>query len=123
MAHFRIINVDFDTTGKLQIIYTAFVKHLRKKRNATKQLFIDFKTAYASVRREILFNSLVEFDIPMKLVGLMKMCLAETYSRFLVGKNLSDMFPIRNGLKQGVALSPLPFNFVLEYAIMRVQVN
>ena len=70
-----------------------------------------------------MFNSLVEFDIPMKLVGLMKMCLAETYSRFLVGKNLSDMFPIRNGLKQGVALSPLPFNFVLEYAIMRVQVN
>jgi hypothetical protein len=33
------------------------------------------------------------------------------------------MFPIRNGLKQGVALSPLLFNFVLVYAIKRVQVN
>ena len=33
------------------------------------------------------------------------------------------MFPIRNGLKQGDALSPLLFNFVLEYAIRRVQVN
>ena len=33
------------------------------------------------------------------------------------------MFPIRNGLKQGDALSPLLFNFALQYAIRRVQVN
>jgi hypothetical protein len=45
------------------------------------------------------------------------------YSRVWVGKNLSDMFPIRNGLIQGDSLSPLLFNFALEYAIKRVQVN
>jgi hypothetical protein len=32
------------------------------------------------------------------------------------------MFPIRNSLKQGDALSPLLFNFPLDYAIRRVQV-
>jgi len=32
------------------------------------------------------------------------------------------MFPIRNGLKQGDDLSPLLFNFALEYALRRVQV-
>jgi len=36
---------------------------------------------------------------------------------------VSDRFPIRNGLKQGDALTPMLFNFALEYAIRRVQVN
>jgi len=50
------------------------------------------------------------------------MCLIETYSRVQVGKNLSCVFPIRNGLKQGDAMSPLLFNFALDYATRRVQV-
>ncbi len=87
------------------------------------QLFIDFKKAYDSVRREVLYNILIESGITMKVVRLIKMCLAEMYSRVQVSKNLSDMFPIRNGLKQGGFLSPLLFNFALEYTIRRAQVN
>jgi hypothetical protein len=39
------------------------------------QLFIDFKEAYDSVKREVLYIILIEFSIPMKLVRLIKMCL------------------------------------------------
>jgi hypothetical protein len=62
------------------------------------QLFIDFKKAYDSVRREVLYNNLIEFGVPMKLVRLIKMCLNETYSKVRIGKHLSDSFPIQNGL-------------------------
>jgi sorting nexin-29 len=87
------------------------------------QLFIDFKQAYDSVRKEVLYKILIEFCIPRKLVMLIKMSLTEAYSRVRVGENVSDRFPIRNGLKQGDALSTMFFNFVLEYAIRSVQVN
>jgi hypothetical protein len=45
------------------------------------QLFIDFKKAYDSVKREVLYNIVLEFGIPEKLVRLIKMCLNETYSK------------------------------------------
>jgi hypothetical protein len=49
----------------------------------------------------------------MKLVRLIKMCLTEAYNKVRIGKHLSDNFPIQNGLKQGDALTPFLFSFVL----------
>ena len=80
------------------------LEHKWEYNEAVHQHFIGFKKPYNSVRREVVYNILIEFRIPMTLVRLIKMCLTETYSRVRVGKNLSDMFPIRNGLKQGDAL-------------------
>jgi hypothetical protein len=63
-----------------------------------------------------LYNILIEFWVPMKLVRLIKLCLNKTYNKVRIDKLLSDNFPIQNGLKQRNALLPLLFNFALEHA-------
>ena len=60
------------------------------------QLFIDFKKAFDSFRWEILYN-IIEFGTLIEVVKVIKMCLRETCSRVRVGKNLSDIFPSKNG--------------------------
>jgi len=69
------INVDFDTTGQLLIMYSAFIEYLRQIRNTMKQCIscLDFKTAYNSVRRAVLYNIFPESDIPMKLLRLINL--------------------------------------------------
>jgi len=67
------------------------------------QLLTEFKEAYYSVSGEVLYNILIEIGIRMEIVRLIKTCLNEIYSRVWGG--MSDTFSIKNGLKQGDALS------------------
>jgi hypothetical protein len=57
------------------------------------QLFIDSEKAYDSVKREVLYNILIEFGTPTKLVGLIRVWWNETYSKVRIG-NMSDAFPV-----------------------------
>jgi hypothetical protein len=93
------ISVDFDVTDQDQIFCICQILGKKWEHNETvHQLFIDFKQAYDSVTREVLYNILIEFGIHMKLVRLFKMCLNETYSKVCIGKHLSDISAIQDGL-------------------------
>jgi hypothetical protein len=95
-------------------LYIQQIPEKKWEYNGTElQLFIDFKKAYDSVRREVLYSILIEFGIPRKLVVLIQMCLNETYITVRIDKYQHEMFPIQKGLKYGHALSPLLFNFSL----------
>jgi hypothetical protein len=80
-------------------------------------LFKHFKKAYDPIRREALYNILMEFGILMKLIRLIKMGLNEIKGTVCTGKQLSDTFSIQNGLKQRDALLQLCVNVALQYAI------
>ena len=120
--HQYAIRHNRSTTDHLFRIKQILDKKKWEYNEAMHKLVIDFKKAYDSVTREVLYNILIECGIPMKLVRLTKMCLNET-SRVWDGKHLSYMFPIKNSLKQEDALSSLLFSLALEYAIRGIHVN
>ncbi|KAJ4450246.1 hypothetical protein ANN_01665 [Periplaneta americana] len=63
------------------------------------QLFIDFKKAYDSVKREVLYDILIEFGIPKKLVRLIKMSLNETHNSVRIEYAIRKVQDNREGLE------------------------
>jgi hypothetical protein len=72
-----ITNVDFDVRDRrlIRFLYPSYTREKWEYNGTVHQLFIDFKKAYHSVRRDVLYNILIEFGMPRKLVGLIKMRL------------------------------------------------
>jgi hypothetical protein len=97
-----ITNADFEVRSKTdKIFYVHQIPERKWEYNGiVHQLFIDYKKAYDSVKKETLYNILIKFGICRKLAGLINICLNETYSSVCIGKNLSYMSTVENGLKQ-----------------------
>ena len=69
----------------MTLVDTSVVKHnmLKWEHNEeVHQLFIEFKKAYDSVSREVLYNIPIEFGIPMQLVRVIKLWGCYTSSKF-----------------------------------------
>jgi len=60
---------------------------------------------------------------PYKITSVDKVCLNKTYSKIWTCKPLSDVFPIKNGLKEIEISLSLLFNLALGYAIRKVKAN
>jgi hypothetical protein len=86
------------------------------------QLYIDYKQAY-DINRTELMEIMKEFGIPMKLVRLVKMTLANTNSKVKIQGKLSPSSETAVELRQGDSLSTLLFNLCMEKIIRNVRIN
>jgi hypothetical protein len=75
-----------------QIFYIRQILEKKWEYNeSVHQLLLYFKKDYDSVRREVLYNILIEFGVSTRLARLIETCLNETYSKVRIGKYLSDI--------------------------------
>jgi hypothetical protein len=71
----EIISAGFNIIDQVLVRFSAFVRYCRKKweyNETIHQLFINFKKAYDSVRKDVLYSILIEFGVPMKIFKLIK---------------------------------------------------
>jgi len=83
----------------------------------TRHLFIDFKSAYDTIKRGQLCNAVSKFNIPNKLKRLTQMTMENTQSQVRIQSDLSDLITTKKGLRQGDSLAWLLFNLALEKVV------
>lgn len=86
-------------------------------------IFIDLKQAYDCVSRQQLWTMLRNFEIPEKLVKIIEICNSNTYCIVRYQDELSPLFEVKSGLKQGDEMSPILFNLELGKVIRGISVN
>jgi len=74
------------------------------------QIFIDFKKAYDSGRKEVLYNTLTEFRIPMKVAGLIKQVSQWNLQQSPGRQELSDILLINTLRTRSFKLFKCPFS-------------
>nr|VZI03823.1 unnamed protein product [Spirometra erinaceieuropaei] len=99
------------------------LRHILEFRHNCQQstvvCFIDFAAAFDSVHRESLWRIMVLDGVPAKIIAMIKAYYRSTTARVLVRKNLSQPFGIRSGVRQGCILSPILFNYAIDWILER----
>jgi hypothetical protein len=85
--------------------------------------FINFRQACDSVRREEMYEALQYFPISNTLIRLIKATMRNTVAKVKVQTEMTVLFEIRDGLKQGDGLVPMLFSVIMECVLRTVQVT
>ncbi|XP_071036638.1 uncharacterized protein [Parasteatoda tepidariorum] len=88
-----------------------------------QNLFIDFKEAFDSINRNRLYEALVEFQLPPKLIRLVEASVSNTVCRVKLLGSLSEDIKVNNGVRQGDSLSCHLFNVAVEKVIRDAEIN
>lgn len=79
--------------------------------------FIDFSAAFDSVDRPALLEVLASKGVSPKMCNMIRCLYHRTTSKVRVYNTLSNPFTISTGVRQGSILSPILFNFVVEWVL------
>jgi hypothetical protein len=93
------------------------LEHRYRYQRPTVTCFLDFTAAFDSIHRPSLWRILEADGLPPKLLRLVKLFYIQPGNRVLVNGELSNRFETRTGVRQGCPLSPILFNFIVDWIL------
>ena len=81
--------------------------------------FIDFKKAFDSINRNVMFAVLRHYGIPEVIVNAISVLYNNSKSAVMVDGNISDPFQVTTGVLQGDVLAPFLFIILIDYLMMK----
>ena len=97
------------------------VETRKLKRKQTFAAFVDFRKAYDSINRSLLWSKLEDLGIGGKILHVIREMYRNTEYCVRVNGLDTDWFQVTTGLKQGCMLSPLLFNLFINNLVENIK--
>lgn len=108
------------TTDAVHAVRLLMEKH-REKKQPLHLAFLDLEKAFDRVPHALIWHALRDHGVPEAYVGWVQMMYRNVTSRVRCPVGLSPKFPIRVGVHQGSALSPLLFILCIDTVTRNIQ--
>ena len=80
---------------------------------------MDYAKAFDSLDREVMWQLMRHYGIPEKFINIVRNTYTGMQSRVVHEGQLSDVFPITTGVRQGCLLSPFLFLLAVDWVMKR----
>ena len=105
-------------TTKAQVLsLRRIIEEMRNHNKDVTLCFVDFKKAFDSINRDIMFQILPLYGIPDEIIKAIKVLYTNTKAKVLTTDGETELFDILAGVLQGDTLAPFLFILVLDYAL------
>lgn len=93
---------------------------IREQHASAFAIFVDLKKAFDTVNRQALWQIMLKFGCPEKLVNIIKNLHEDNIAKVITSQGLTGGFGITNGVRQGCVLAPLLFNVFMTAFLLRL---
>ncbi|WP_419653299.1 RNA-directed DNA polymerase, partial [Thiolapillus sp.] len=108
------------TMDNVFVLYAIVQRYLIKKSGKVYVCFVDFKKAFDTINRGVLWNVLRKAGVGGKMLKILQSMYNVVKSCVRCPESLTDLFDCPSGVRQGCVLSPTLFSFVINELALEV---
>ena len=113
----------YSTMDNVFALYAIVQRYLTKKSGKVYVCFVDFKKAFDTINRSMLWNVLRKAGVGGKMLKILQSMYKIVKSCVRCPESLTDFFDCPRGVRQGCVLSPTLFSFFINELALDVAKN